>query len=95
MRKVFPLSAPGKDPGRVIERVKRDVNAYLKRERRKALPEGADYWAFDCAVGPSRTEPTTTHVAELSKAIDRAVEATWPEVYIEILAKAAVRQKKD
>jgi hypothetical protein len=94
MRKVFPLASPGKDPQRVLEAVKRDVNSYLKRERRKSLPEGADYWAFDCAVGPSRSEPTATHVAELGGALDRAAEAQWPEVYVEILAKSAQRQRK-
>jgi hypothetical protein len=84
---------PDKDPRRVFERVKRDVNTYLKRERKKELPTGADYWAFDCAVGPSRTEPSSTHVAEMGAALDRAFEAKWPEVYVEILAKPATRKR--
>lgn len=93
MRKVFALTSPGKDPQRVFERVKRDVNSYLRRERKKALPPDADYWAFDCAVGPSRSEPASTHVAELGAALDRAFEAQWPEVYVEILAKPAQRKR--
>ena len=51
MRKIFPLEVPKHAPPRVIEAIKSDVRKYLKRERRKALPEGVDFWDFDCQVG--------------------------------------------
>ena len=95
MRKIFPLTAPGLKPPRVIEAIKRDVRKYLKRERRKDLPEGADFWAFDCKVGRDRATPKVVHVAELNHAIDKAVEDEWPEVYIEILAVPANRMRRE
>jgi hypothetical protein len=94
MRKVFPLAVAGKDPLRVFELVKRDVRKYLDRERRKVLPEGVDFWDFSCAVGPSRSAPAATHVGDIGKELDKAFEAKWPEVYVEILAKPGHRTKK-
>ena len=46
MRKIFPLEVHGLKPPRVIESIKHDVRKYLKRERRKALPEDVDFWDF-------------------------------------------------
>lgn len=93
MRKTFPLTDPRHEPPRVVASIKNDVRKYLKRERGKKLPEGADFWDFDCRVG--KAEPgTVTHVADLTKAIDAASEQDWPAVYIEILAKPATRSRK-
>lgn len=93
MRKTFPLTDPRHEPPRVVAAIKNDVRKYLKRERGKKLPEGADFWDFDCRVG--KTEPgDATHVGDLLPAIDAAFEQSWPSVYIEILAKAATRRPK-
>ena len=43
MRKTFPLRAEGKHPDRVLEAVKHEIRKYIKRERRRDLPEGADF----------------------------------------------------
>ena len=91
MKKTFSLQHPRHAPPRVVEGVKHEVRKYLKRERRKALPEDADYWAFDCRVGqdgPSRV----VHANEIASAIDAAAEQGWPSVYIEILARPARRE---
>jgi hypothetical protein len=50
MRKTYPLHIDGRHPDRVLDAVKHDVRKYLKRERRRDLPEGADFWDFDCKV---------------------------------------------
>ena len=42
MKKTFQLHVEGKNPDRVLDRVKHDVRKYLKRERSRALPEGVD-----------------------------------------------------
>ena len=47
MRKTYPLHIDGRHPDRVLDAVKHDVRKYLKRERRRDLPEGADFWDFD------------------------------------------------
>jgi hypothetical protein len=93
MRKTFPLTDPRHKPPQVINAIKNDVRKYLKRERGKKLPEGTDYWDFDCKVG--KTEPVqVTHVADLTKAIDEAAAQGWTAVHIEILAKAKTRERK-
>lgn len=93
MRKTFPLTDPRHAPPRVVAAIKNDVRKYLKRERGKKLPEGADFWDFDCKVGKAEAG-TTTHVGDLTKAIDAAAEQGWASIYIEILAKPAARKKK-
>ena len=94
MKKTFPLQQPGKDPARVVDAVKGDVRKYVKRERRKSLPEGVDFWDFDCKVGPTSDESTSKHPAELTGAIDAVALTGATAVYVEILAKPGVRTKK-
>ena len=94
MKKTFQLHATGKDDARVVEAVKNDVRKYVKRERRKALPAGVDFWDFDCRVGADKAEPATRHLAEMAPAIDQAAKDGATEVYVEILAKPGHRAKK-
>ncbi len=51
MKKTFQLTHKKIKPARLIEAVRRDVKKYLKREKRKSLPNGVDYWDFDCKFG--------------------------------------------
>ncbi len=88
------MEHPKHEPPRVVASIKNEVRKYLRRERRKPLPEGADYWDFDCRVGPSREEPRGAHLAEVIPAIDKAFEESWANIYIEILAKPGHRSRK-
>ena len=94
MKKTFPLTSPTHQPARVVEQIKSDVRKYLKRERKKALPEGVDFWDFNCRVGQGEAEPETKHVEEIVPAIDQAAAAECGSVYIEILAKPGHRTSK-
>lgn len=94
MKKNFPLTSPKHKPDRVVESVKAEVNKYLARERRKALPEGVDYWDFDCKVGADASSAKDVHVKEISKSIDAVAKQQVPSVYIAIFAKPGVRTKK-
>jgi hypothetical protein len=94
MRRVFPLNIPDRKAPLVLAAIKNEVRKYLKRERRKVLPEGVDFWDFDCQVGPDREHPKSTHPGDLISALDAAAEADWPEVYVEILAKPGRRTAK-
>lgn len=94
MKKSFSLTAPNRKPDRQVEYVKHEINKYLARERRKSLPTGADYWDFDCKCGIDATSANPVKVTEISKGIDQAVAAESGSVYIEILAKPGVRNKK-
>ena len=94
MRKSFPLEVEKLKPPRVLESIKHQIRKYLKRERRKVLPEDVDYWDFDCRAGKNSENAEVLHVAELTAAIDTASREEWKEIYIEILAKPGVRGKK-
>lgn len=94
MKKTFSLTSPTKRPDRQVEYVKYEINKYLARERRKALPEGVDYWDFDCKCGVDENSASVIKVTEISKGIDQVVELKSEKVYIEILAKHGVRNKK-
>ena len=78
----------------MIESIKNDVRKYLKRERRKALPEGVDFWDFDCKVGQGDAAPEAKHVEELIPAIGEAAATQCGSIYIEILAKPGHRTPK-
>ena len=43
MKKTFPLTQPKLHPDRVLDAVKHEIRKYLKRERRKPLPEGVEF----------------------------------------------------
>lgn len=93
MKKSFPLSDPKHKPARVVEAIKAEIRKYLKRERRKALPEGVDFWDFDCRVGPDADSSEPVHVSKITKPVDAAFRENREAVYIEILAKPGHRTK--
>jgi hypothetical protein len=94
MKKNFPLTTPNHAPARVLEQIKNDVRKYIKRERKKTLPEGVDFWDFACKIGAGETAPQTKHVEELGSAIDTAAASGCATVYIEILATPGHRTSK-
>ena len=55
MQKTFQLIHPKIKYPRMIEAVKHEVRKYLKRNRRKELPEGVDFWDFNCKYGGYRS----------------------------------------
>jgi len=93
VKKTFPLKDPKHKPDRVVDGIKHQIRKYLKRERRKALPEGADFWDFDCRVGAQGSEQPV-EVGEIIAAIDEAAKEEPESVYVEILAKPGKRPPK-
>lgn len=91
MRKIFPLQIEGRHPDRVMDALRHEIRKYLKRERRRELPAGADYWDFDCRCGSTREDAQPVHLASLLAGIDAVAAAQGREVYVEILARAAKR----
>ena len=94
MKKTFSLSVPGKDNQRVIEGVKNEIRKYLKRERRKPLSTGVDFWDFDCKVGLDQATAKSHHVAEIIDAVGETATAGASHVFVEILSKPGRRTKK-
>jgi len=93
MKKSFGLRDPKHKPERVVESVKHQVRKYIRRERRKPVPEEADFWAFDCKVGREGPERDVAE-KDLGKAIDEAAAEQWEAVYVEIVATAVKRSGK-
>lgn len=93
MKKTFKLTHPKIKVARLVESVRHDVSKYLKRERKKKLPKGADYWDFDCKFGPTAEESEVIHVADICKSIDAAEEQQLESFYLEILAKPVQRTR--
>jgi hypothetical protein len=94
MKKSFPLQAEGKNPDRILEAVKHEVRKYARREGRKTVPEGFDYWDFDCKVGISPEVAEVATFAQVVPMIDAAAKAGASSCYVEVLAKPVLRLRK-
>lgn len=94
MKKTFQLTHTKIKRDRLIEAVRHEVKKYIKRERNKKLPEGVDFWDFDCKFGNNIEEAKEIHLAEISKCIDKAEEQQLELFYLEIIAKPGHRMKK-
>lgn len=94
MKKTFNLTHPKIKVARMVEAVRRDVKRYIKRERNKELPEGTDFWDFDCKFGPSAEEAEVIHMGDIGKSINAAEEQQLESFYVEILVKPGHRTKK-
>ena len=94
MKKTFPLQVEGKHPERLLEATKHEIRKYIQRERRRALPEGVDFWDFDCKFGSSAETASVAHLAELTPLIDALVKSQGTQFYVEILAKHGHRQTR-
>jgi hypothetical protein len=92
MKKTFPLKAEGKNPERMLEATKHEIRKYIKRERRRDLPEGVDFWDFDCKFGSTAENAVPAHLAELIPLIDALVKSDGAQFYVEILSKHGHRQ---
>ena len=94
MKKIFELTHPKLPLARLVESIKNDIRKYVKRERRRELPEKTDFWGFDCKFGADADSAETIHVDDVAKSIDTAVQDELPSFYLEILAKPGHRAKK-
>jgi len=95
MKKTFKLHVEGKNSDRLLDSIKHEVRKYVKREKRKTLPSGANYWAFDCKFGASAEVAESLHLGEITKQMDVAAKAGGESFYVEILARAAVRTPRE
>ena len=92
MKKTFSLEAPGKDAARVRDKIRQEVNRYVRRERRKELPEGFDALEFACKVGATPTTAEVRSLKEVGPAIDTVAATGVTGVYVEILSAPTHRR---
>ena len=94
MKKTFVISHPKIKVARLFESAKHEVKKYLKRERNKQRPEGVDFWDFDCKYGHTEQEARVIHLSQINQCIDEAERLQLGSFYLEIIAKAGHRVKK-
>lgn len=93
MKKTITLSHPKHKYPRLIEAAKSEVRKYITRERKRELPEGVDYWDFDCRFGDSEAVAEVIHLSEINKRIDDIATRNLPSFYVEVLRKEGVRNQ--
>ena len=94
MKKTFSFAHPKKKRPRVADAFKHELKKYIKRERKKALPEGMDFWDFDCRFGANEASCGMIHVSEINKVISEADVEGLETFFLEVLAKPVKRLKK-
>ncbi len=92
MKKNFPLQAPGKDDARVRDKIRNEVNKYVRRSQRRTPPEGFAQWEFLCRVGVDAERAESRKIKEVGGAIDAVAETGVTSVYVEIEAVPAQRR---
>lgn len=91
MKKTYVLKVEGKNRDRLLDASKHDIRKYVKRERAKALPEGADFLDFDCKVGATDASAAAVHFAGVMGAVDALVVGGADQFYVEISSKPGHR----
>lgn len=94
MRKTYSLQVEGKNPDRVLDAIKHDIRKYIKRERRRDLPKGVDFWDFDCSFGTSEADAKAIHLNDITAQIDAVVQAQGSQFFVSIVAKHGHRTAK-
>jgi hypothetical protein len=91
MRQTFPFANPRHKPPQALAALKHRIRKYIKRERRKSVPEGVDFWDFDCKIGKDEDTAAPIAIDDLIKQLDAIAESGSEHVYVEILAKPGKR----
>ncbi len=94
MKKTFELTHPKIKRPRRVEAIKYEVKKYIKRERGKTLPDGVDFWDFDCRFGTDEANSEEIHLSAINKAISQIEADQLDSFYLEILVKPGYRTKK-
>lgn len=91
MKKTFQLHVEGKNRDRLLDAARHDIHKYARRERRRTLPEGADFWDFDCRFGRDADSAEPVHFATLTDRLGTVAQEDWAQFYIELHAQPSRR----
>lgn len=94
MRKTYLLNIEGKNRDRLLDASKHDIRKYVKRERSRPLPEGVDFWDFDCKFGSNEATASVVHFATLMGLIDTVAQEGSEQFYVEVVTKHGHRTAK-
>lgn len=95
MKKTFKLNLPNKNYDRAVDSAKYEIRQYIKREKRKPLPEGVHFWEFDCKFGADESAAEVIAFSQITTSIDDAAANKLDSFYIEILAKEGYKKVKN
>lgn len=95
MKKVFNLKEGNKNPQRQLDAIKHEIRKYIKREKRKKLPEGVDFWDLKCKFGKNDKEPQDIEFVDITKCIDEASQEGIESFYMEIIATEGYKTKEE
>lgn len=93
MKKVFKLKEKNKNPDRVLDSIKHEIRKYIKREKRKELPQDADFWDLKCKFGKNQDEAKAIEFVDITKSINEASNAEYDSFYLEILSEKGHKPK--
>ena len=93
MKKTFSFNVSNKNRDRQTDSIKYEVRKYIARERRKSLPEGVDFWDFDCRIGLNPDQAEVIHLNDINKSITELEVSKEDSFYLEVLVKPGVRKK--
>lgn len=92
MKKTFNLNVENKAPARQLDSIKYEIRKYIKREKRKPLPEGVDFWKFECKFAKDAQEPYVIDFLDITKCIDEASAENCSTLYMEIIAQKGYKK---
>lgn len=94
MRRTYQLNIEGKNRDRLLDASKHDIRKYVKRERSRPLPEGVDYWDFECKFGSNEATAAPVHFATLMGLIDSVANEGGAQFYVEVVTRHGLRTAK-
>jgi hypothetical protein len=94
MKKIFKLKEGNKNPARQLDAIKHEIRKYIKREKKKPLPEGVDFWDLKCKFGQNSEEPKSIEFIDITKHIDEASEQDCDSIYMEIISTKGYKEKE-
>ncbi len=76
------------------DKIRQEINKYVRRERRKPLPEDFNLWEFNCRVGATRETAEARPFKEVGGEIDAVAATGATAVYVEVMAVPGQRKPR-
>lgn len=94
MKKTFQLHIEGRSRERLLDAARHEIHKYVKRARRRPLPEGVDFWDFECRFGPDADSAQAVHFATLTDRLNAVAQDASAQFHVEILTRPGHRQAR-
>ena len=95
MKKTFKLNVENKHPDRLLEAIKHEIRKYIKREKRKPLPENVDFWDLKCKFAKNNEEPQIIDFNDITKNINDAAAEKCDSFYMEIISTEGIKKVEE